>query len=379
MKIVVLDITGRNAEQYNPALCNKLSQYTSNADIVLMAPTCYGSPHGFSYKKLCRFVPLSQTSSTSKAKRLLRALESFTNYVIVLFQLLFNKVTVLHIQWLVFVEYSSIEHLFLKLFKYVRPKLKIILTVHNVFPHDLSPRGREIYKKRFLKIGKCIDGYIVHLESAKEEFITSFGIEPSKVHVAYHGIYIADNYNHIDKPKNGLIEIVMFGKHTKYKGADILIEALQLMPDAYKKKVHASIIGTTDQELYAQYIGKAKSLGISWINRFVSDDELYSAIGQSDLILLPYRKISQSGALLLALSYRKPVLTSRLPSFVETMKGYPSDYFFEPDNPRALAEMIIAFVDGKIDHELMTKAIDGLNEIYSWDETAKRTIEAYGI
>ena len=113
------------------------------------------------------------------------------------------------------------------------------------------------------------------------------------------------------------------------------------------------------------------------IEHFVSDETLYDAIGRSDLILLPYRKISQSGVLLLALSFRKPILTSDLPSFKETLEGYPDEYFFKSEDPKSLSKLLENFVDGKIDVVLQMGIIEKLNIKYSWAETAKSTLNAY--
>lgn len=380
MRILILDITGRNSEQYNPSLCKALSKVAHKDKVVLMAPTCYNVSEDFEFKRLCRLVPLSQTLSTSKTKRLIRALEALINYVRVFFYILYHKVAVLHFQWLVFVDYTTIESTFMKLIRLVRPKIKIYLTVHNIFPHDLTESEITNYKRRFLEIGRNIDGFIVHLESAKDEFVSSYGISPQKVFVAYHGIYVADNFKvkKIIKDEK-TVNIILFGTQTQYKGADIFLEALHLMPELYKNKINAMIIGSTPSDYYNKFKDKARALGVKWINKFVSDEELYEAIGKSDLILLPYRKISQSGALLLSLSYKKPILTSRLPSFVETMKGYPSDYFFEPDDPNSLAEKIIDYINGKIDTDKMCIVIEKLNLIYSWEESANMTLDSYGI
>ena len=119
------------------------------------------------------------------------------------------------------------------------------------------------------------------------------------------------------------------------------------------------------------------SLGGEWVGGVGPNKDLYQAIGESDLILLPYRNISQSGVLLLALSYKKPILTSDLPSFRETLEGYPRDYFFKPDNPKSLAEMLKRYVDGDINEEYLKEKIIKLNFKYSWSESARNTLAAY--
>lgn len=379
MNIVVLDITNRNADQYNPALCSALVKVLpSDSSVTLLSTNISEEPKGYSFKTLVRIVPNSMDSSRSPIKRFLRALEVIVNYFYVFIYLLINKPDVIHIQWLPFIDYNLIEKNILRAFKKTTNHLKIFLTVHNIYPHNIPNDKKGDYRRRFVVVDKYIDGYLVHLNSTRDQLAKEFCIDYNKINVAYHGVYVPDN---IDKKcqhkKNGLVNFIMYGFQTKYKGADILIEAISLMPAEYRQRIHAIIVGKTDDQLYSQYAEKANSLEIEWINKFVPNDVLYSLIFNSDAILLPYREISQSGVLLLALSYHKPILTSDLPSFRETLEGYPSDYFFEANNSQALADALKRFIDGDFNAQLITEIIEGLNIKYSWANTAKATLKAY--
>lgn len=378
-KIVVLDITSRNAEQYNPSLCRELASHLDSGCIVLMAPSHYGPIIGYKYKKLISFVPESKMTSVSRIKRILRAIETLINYFYVLVYLLCKKPDLLHIQWLPFLEILNIEKYILACFKIVSPKTALFLTVHNIYPHDIGAKRKKSYTERFKKIDSYIDGYMVHLNSSRKELSTAFNIDERKIHIAYHGIYKAEGYEIDAKSANKSenFSIIMYGIQKRYKGADILVDAIQLLPEKYQKRISALIMGRTDPGLYLEYYEKANKLNIKWVNRYVTDIELYSGISNADLIILPYRSISQSGVLLLALSYHKPILTSDLPSFRETLEGYPSDYFFEANNPQALADVLKRYIDNTVNLKLITNVINNLNIKYSWANTAKATLKAY--
>ena len=378
MKVVVLDITSRNAEQYNPSLCEALAENLPNGKVVLMSPALYRTPRGFSYKKLISLIPKKWASSAASWKRCVRALESMLNYLYLIIYITITKIDVLHIQWLPYMEFVDFECPILVAIRFLNRKLRIVLTVHNIYPHNLTLEGKDKYSCRFKKVDKYIDGYIVHLKSSKTELSAEFGIDENKIYVAYHGIYIPEGYQ-IEKCMDNreYKRIILFGIQNRYKGADILMEALPMLPKEYLNKIRVNIIGRTDAELYEEYKDRTKKYNVEWINQFVPSSELYSAIGIADLILLPYRKISQSGVLLLALSYRKPILTSDLPSFRETLEGYPSDCFFEPDSPKALSEMLKRYLDNDIDEKVLKEKIEKLNDKYSWNESAKSTIYAY--
>lgn len=374
MKIVVLDISSKNAVQYNPSLCRALA--VEGHQVTLIAPTLKGDHKDFVYCGLIKLVPKSWVSKDFAVKKVLRAIEVILNYIIVAFYISKLRPGILHIQWLPLTEVCSLEYYVLALYKKLCPKIKVFLTAHNVYPHNINEVGKVKYKVRFLKVDKIIDGYMVHLNSSKVMMQKEFGISESRLHVAYHGLYIPEGYTPIDQ-LNERINIILYGYQTLYKGADLLVDAVEMLSHYVRDRIKVNIIGSTDSNLFASYSGKATKLGINWVNKFVSDDELYSAIGSSDLILLPYRKISQSGVLLLALSYKKPILTSDLSSFKETLEGYPTDYFFKSEDSKSLSNLIERFVYGKIDQAKIKSIISELNQKYTWTEAAKATIRAY--
>lgn len=376
MKAVIIDITGRNASQYNPSLCSSLSKY-DNLDISLMSPIIPPDHEGYGYIKLIKIIPDSWASKEGKLKFLLRGLEVVLNYFYIFFYVLIHKPDVLHFQWLPLIEFAVGDVWLLKILKVISPNIRLFLTAHNVYPHNLDVRSIDKYKNRFKNIDKYLSGYLVHLNSTKEELSSEFSISKKKIYVSYHGIYVPEKYEAKINTRKNIKQIIMYGTQNRYKGVDILIEALRLLPKEMLSKSRTLIVGKTDRDIYEDYIDISDSLNIHWINKFVSDEELYKSIGESDLILLPYRRISQSGVLLLALSYRKPILTSDLPSFRETLIGYDDNWFFKSESPQALSEKLSEYLDGRLNVDDMISVINSLNLKYSWDNTAKSTYQAY--
>ena len=378
MKIVVVDITGRNAAQYNPSLCKALGANGQEYEIILLSPTLYDEPKNYKWVRLLSLVPKSINSSSGIIKRLLRAIDLIINYIFLICYSIYKKPDIIHFQWLPFLEVSAVESIVLSVIKNVSPRSKIALTVHNIYPHEMGEKEKQNYVKRFTKVGSYIDGYMVHLNSSRKILSSDFNIPDDHIYLTYHGIYEAKGYESlIEKVPDGKVNIIMFGYQTKYKGADILIEALELLPPSYLSRTRTLIVGKSDIDLYNRYESITSSVNTNWINKFVSEEDLYQSIGRSDLILLPYRTITQSGVLLLALSYMKPILTSDLPSFKETLEGYPHDYFFEAGNPKALRDMLMKYIDGGIDSKILTTVLEKLNKKYSWEETGKSTMCAY--
>ncbi len=375
MKIFVIDISARNFAQYDPSLCRAMASVDEYNRVYLLSTSIKDDNPNYNIIKLIRLVPSALAGTENPFKRIIRAIEVFVNYIYIFFLINRHKPDVLHFQWLPFVEISGIESFFLKLYKKLNKRITIFLTVHNLYPHDSKDNRK--YKMNFLRVSKELDGFFVHLNSTKIVFHQEFNIPLDKIFISYHGIY---SHKPLLRQKDGddnNFKIVLYGLQKWYKGADVLVEALKLLPKELLGRCSTTIVGLTDSDLYNKYKEEAKNLNVNWINEYVSDEELNRIIEESSLILLPYRKISQSGVLLLALSYMKPIITSDLDSFKETLEGYPNDYFFKSEDSQSLAMLLERFIEGNINIEKMNSIIKELNRKYSWESSAKSTIDAY--
>lgn len=99
--------------------------------------------------------------------------------------------------------------------------------------------------------------------------------------------------------------ILQFGLQTYYKGTDILVDAVNLLPAEYSEKIETRIVGGVGESYLQELKGKDSNSLIHWKSYFLSNDELYEEINNSDVLVLPYREISQSGVLLLSIYFEK--------------------------------------------------------------------------
>lgn len=371
MDVFVIDISGK-VNNYDCSLCNSLYKL---ADVTLVTQLDGLDYSGKKFEPI-RLVPNKFKGSENIVKRLVKSVEVIINYILVLIYILKKSPTILHFQWFPFMEFCSLDNYYINLIKILKPKQKIILTIHNVYPHNMSQRSKEKYKGRFIKMDRHIDHYIVHTDSSMNEVINEFGVFSNRITVIPHGIF-TPNYTFQKIRHSQGRNIIMYGNNSPYKGSDILIDALQLLPESEKSKWSVVIAGRTSNDYLTLLESKAKGVNVKFIPSFVPDQQLYEMIDVADYIALPYRTISQSGVLLLALYFNKPLLISNLPSFKETLSGFTDDMFFESENPQSLAELMLRYSNGEIDIDRQREIISKLNEVYSWDESAKKTANVY--
>lgn len=242
----------------------------------------------------------------------------------------------------------------------------------------MSPSGKQRYKQRFQRVAPLFDKFIVHTNNSRQEVENEFGLPNTKIEVVNHGIFMPKNVVFSKKVIDvNNWNLIMYGNQSPYKGTDILVKALSLLADDIKKKVHVTICGQMSQSYYESLLSVETGVDLRIIPFFIKDSELYNMISDSDIILLPYRSISQSGVLLLALPFKKAIITSDLPTFKETLRGFSDDMFFKYDNPQSFADTITNYINGQVDINRQLSIIEGLLHDYTWDESAKKTKRIY--
>ena len=369
MNYLMVDISGRSPI-YDIALCNALHKAMSpKHHIKLFAANIQPTEIECDWGKMFNFIPPKLQRSKATPLRAIKAIMAVLNYLALIVRMTMQKTDILHFQWLPFVEISSIEKYFLIILHRILPNTKFILTIHNVYPHDSNSIKKQSYRKRFAQVESFFDKFIVHLETTKKEFCSDFKISTDRVKVINHGILTPKNINAIRRHREKKTNLIMFGNQSCYKGTDIFVQAIALLPQECQKNVHALIVGKT----YPSYLNELKRTNenIEIIPEYVSDEELYKHIISSDIIILPYREISQSGVLLLALSFKRLIITSDIPSFKETLAYLGEDTFFENGNAESLSKLIGKYVNRLVDEDKQLNAIERLKEKYSWENVAK--------
>ena len=377
MKYLMVDISGK-VPKYDIALCEALSPCLGDkSELTLLAANISSRDIKCNAKRLLSLIPKKFQNSENKYKRSIKAFEGLLNYLYLVFYVFWKRPSIVHFQWMPFLEVASVERIFLRLVKIASPKSRIWLTIHNIYPHNSNDKSRIRYKSRFVQIDKFFDLFVLHLQTSKIEFCKEFGIDECRCKVIPHGIFEPKNLKITPHERGEKLRLVMYGNQSYYKGTDILVDAIALLPKKIQEKVSTTIVGKISDDYLTILQKKAKGLDISIIPEYVSDDELNKIILDSDVIVLPYREISQSGVLLLALYFERPIICSDLSSFRETLHLIPKDYFFESGNPNSLMTLIEKYIEENVDVKHYLEKMLLLKEEYSWKEMALMYLKLY--
>jgi glycosyltransferase involved in cell wall biosynthesis len=154
--------------------------------------------------------------------------------------------------------------------------------------------------------------------------------------------------------------ILFFGLIRKYKGLDQLLEAIPLLQ-------HQNITLLIAGECYEnqkEYEQKIIDLGIQQKTKcrfqFIANEEVEPYFKAADLICLPYHNATQSGILMMAYGFGKPVVVTRVGGLPELVKEGKTGVVVQNNTPATLAAGIDTVLD-KVQTENMEQHIRNLN------------------
>ena len=248
---------------------------------------------------------------------------------------------------------------------------KIICIADNVIPHEKRP-GDKPFAKYFLK--SC-DAFITMSEKVMGDLRLFEKTKPGQV--VSHPLY--DNFGailskeearkHLELSVTEKI-ILFFGFIRKYKGLDVLFEA---MTDQRIKSAGIKLLVAgefyEDEKQYQEQIEKS-GIKDKLILRtdFIADSEVKYYLCAADAVIQPYRNATQSGVTPLAYHFEKPMVVTNvggLPSLVPDRKV---GLVVEPD-PKSIADGILEFY--QLGENYFIPHLRSEKQKYSWANLVK--------
>jgi glycosyltransferase involved in cell wall biosynthesis len=283
---------------------------------------------------------------------------------------------VIHVQWAAL---PPVDLVFLPKFRQIAP---LVLTLHDSNPQNGSPRSRlQVAGSRALL--RHFDAIIVHTAQARAR-AEAAGIAPGRIARIPHGLLHPQTAPCRQGPVPDFtrpLELILFGKLKPYKGADILIRALALVPAALRAECRLRIIGRPYMET-APLVALANQLDlantVSFEFSYLPDEEIAGLFSGDRVAVFPYREIDSSGVLMTAIAAGCPIIASRLGGFAEILTDGRDALLFSPGDESALAKVLALAID---DGGLRRRLADGVtalrDSIPSWQAIGHGTIALY--
>ena len=261
--------------------------------------------------------------------------------------------------------------------KRLNKKTKLYYIVHNIDFHE-----KWIFAKSLTRYALEKADLLVTLSVSVYNDANRLFPKKKTVH-GFHPVYNCYNFGKFTKVSakselklSGKKVILFFGYIKQYKGLELLIRSL---PDVVNKieNTHLLIVGEVygDAKKYYQAI---KETGmedrVTFINRFVKDEEIELFFKAADVLALPYIQATLSGVVQIAYDMELGAVATPVGSLAELMLDNKTGIMAEDVSKEAFADAIVRYF--KLDQEELIRNIKEESKKYSWEALAKLIINA---
>jgi glycosyltransferase involved in cell wall biosynthesis len=167
----------------------------------------------------------------------------------------------------------------------------------------------------------------------------------------------------------------------KVKGLEVLLNALSSVVEKNPNVilVIAGRVWENDFSIYQKIIDENNLSEYCIIhNKFIPHEDVDHYYASADLVVLPYKRIYQSGVLMMSLSYEKAVLVSDLPPLIEVVDDDKTGFVFRSEDVFSLSAKLNKILDNKLKmEEVRIKASEIVKTKFGWNEIGKLTKKSY--
>lgn len=255
---------------------------------------------------------------------------------------------------------------------------KVVCIADNVLPHE-KRAGDTIFTKYFIK---PVDAFI----TMSEKVLTDLKVFDSKKPAAFipHPLY--DNFGSKISPEEARRHlgidlskkvILFFGFIRKYKGLDLLLEAMALLKHD-QPDLRLLIAGEfyDDRKMYEEQIEKLQIKDqLILKTNFIADSEIKYYLCAADLVVQPYRNATQSGVTPLAYHFEIPMLVTNVGGLPAMVPDGIAGLVTEPSAEDIAKGIKEYFIKGR---QFFMPGLTEEKKKYSWEKMSQQIIQMAG-
>jgi glycosyltransferase involved in cell wall biosynthesis len=315
-------------------------------------------------------------------RRILKLIESTLNLFALSIRFMFSPPDIIHVQFLPLLRWRlPLDLWFVKFFQ--SRGTKIVLTVHDLLPHDTGQR----YKKIFQNLYHDVDAIICHSDHIAAKLEKEFHVSLSKISIIPHGPFFYDlptPGSHEILESFGLAGIKLIflfqGIIFPYKGVDLLLNAWRLV-EKENSEAWLVIAGTGSPALLDQLRLQTQELVLQRVRlqfHFLSTEELVTLYRAADIVVYPYRAVTTSGAVATGLALGKTIVASDLSVFRELLTNEESALLVNPQDENQFASALLRLAFQPALREALSSQIKDMQfGDHTWQSIALKTMDTY--
>ncbi|MEI6217284.1 MAG: glycosyltransferase family 4 protein [bacterium] len=258
-------------------------------------------------------------------------------------------------------------------------KCRFVYTAHDV----VSKKSHSYHPWMLKQIYRGMDHIIVNAIRNKEEIVGQFGATPNRVAFVPVGDLVAFVRDvppgKLEGVPPGTGKILFFGNIEPRKGLMTLIRAfsgiVKEVPAAFLIIMGRPYEDVTPYQLEIQHLGLSDR--VFFRPGYVPLDQISTILTAADVVVLPYEKAWNSGIILSAYSYGKPVVATSVSGLSEAIEDGKTGFIVPPGDTGALQTAISRILSDSSLREQMQKEARKVAEMNSWARIAEETERIY--
>jgi glycosyltransferase involved in cell wall biosynthesis len=378
MRVVLVDLMCNS-----PFYCAELTRALCDAgvDAVLASPRFHLEPRFLdAYPRPTWIRDLVVHARRPRPLRLaVRAVEGTLNYARLLARIRARAFDVVHVQWVPFEGRASP---FMRLLRSWcdRTETLLVYTAHNAVPHD-SARVDLAALRHDLDSAHLV---VAHADHVARELAHDIGTVTPMVVIPHGPLF---TYRQLPPREEAAARVGRFSRPVvlfqglirRYKGLDLVAGA---WPDVTKAFPDASllVVGRVADAFAASDVARLRAQeSVHIVDRFVRVSEMLDYYAVADVVVFPYRRTSQSGALMTAVGLGRPTVVTPIDGLREQVEGLRSASVADEVSEAALARALVTSLEQR---EAMAVAAEEDRRVVAssptgWASVARATAQAY--
>lgn len=260
----------------------------------------------------------------------------------------------------------------------------IVITVHDI--ESFAGRTNNTYiEKLILNIATKL---VVHNRVSYQELVTKHPSVASKTDIISAGNFISriSSYSKSEaltelKLEKDVKYLLFFGQIKKVKGLDLLLRSFS---ELLKRNDNVKLIiaGRPYKSTFKEYDELIETLRISnnikQLIHYIDDRTMQLLLSASEAVVLPYKKIYQSGVAFMAMSAAKCVVASNLDGLNDVIDDNVNGKLFRPEDTNDLTRCLEEILqDESLRNRLGKLAREKMISNYAWINSARSLKNVY--
>jgi len=263
------------------------------------------------------------------------------------------------------------------LFSQICYRKKTLLIVHDPFLHS----GEQFLVERLLRkfFFSIISHKILLNESQRSEFIRVYKHDETKLYSSFLSIY--EYLTCFQTQKNDTdsqcFNVLFFGRISPYKGIKYLLDAfINIANKEGCGNIKLTIAGSGNFDFDTTPYEHNDKICI--LNKYIESYELADLILSSSVVICPYVDATQSGVVMSAFAFKKPVIATNVGGLPEMVKDNETGLIIEPKSVSEIENNILKLYN---DPDLLQSMQKNIEKKYfegerSWKQSATLFMDA---